>query len=680
MDVRFYPSAGGNHPESLDFSHCLGYYGYNKLEHPHTVPADGAVGVEVEGHQAFWTCDYKPFILVLTTVPPHTDSLGVSTKTKAGLSCVVQLSADGATLTGRLMEDTTALRMSVVVAVGSVRANLLWRPAQRHPAFGNNNNNYMNMADANGSLLAGGDTFHTPNLGDEEFEIPPITPPPETESGLGLQEGGSPFPGLPEHASTQRGPFTPQFPPQSLDLPSITISRNLMEQDGVGINNGLPVGMGQSQLRQYPPNPTMVMRSIINMNSPNAMMSRNQLTTINQSQLNAQLGLSMTGPNIAHTSPSPPASKSATPSPSSSINEDDQDDGSKIGEKRPAPDAGKKPKTPKKKKKKDPNEPQKPVSAYALFFRDTQAAIKGQNPNATFGEVSKIVASMWDGLGEEQKQVYKSKTEAAKKEYLKALAAYRASLVSKAAAESAEAQTIRSVQQTLASTSLSPALVLPSPLSSPLSQHPSMSASAQALQQQAMPRAIAPKPLQMRVGNSHIVTSVTVAHQNMPPGVPSQLLGQMGPQPPVPSQMSPPMQPAHAAAMQQQQQQMQQHLQHHQMQQQQMHHQQIQQQMQHQHFQHHLQQQLQQHHMQQQQQQQHQQQQQQQMQMQHMQQMQQMHQIQQQQQHQSQCSPVQHSPGPAHSASLGSPPPPAPQPHPSQIQAHAQVLSQVSIY
>ncbi|KAI4899529.1 hypothetical protein NFI96_024901 [Prochilodus magdalenae] len=55
------------------------------LEHPHTVPADGAVGVEVEGHQAFWTCDNKPFILVLTTVPPHTDSLGVSTKTKAGL-------------------------------------------------------------------------------------------------------------------------------------------------------------------------------------------------------------------------------------------------------------------------------------------------------------------------------------------------------------------------------------------------------------------------------------------------------------------------------------------------------------------------------------------------------------------------------------------------------------------
>ncbi|XP_037974145.2 TOX high mobility group box family member 3 isoform X3 [Plutella xylostella] len=91
----------------------------------------------------------------------------------------------------------------------------------------------------------------------------------------------------------------------------------------------------------------------------------------------------------------------------------------------------KKPKVQKKKKKRDPNEPQKPVSAYALFFRDTQAAIKGQNPNASFGEVSKIVASMWDGLDSEHKSVYKQKTEVAKKEYLKALAAYRASLVSK---------------------------------------------------------------------------------------------------------------------------------------------------------------------------------------------------------------------------------------------------------
>ncbi|XP_018497626.1 TOX high mobility group box family member 4-B [Galendromus occidentalis] len=81
------------------------------------------------------------------------------------------------------------------------------------------------------------------------------------------------------------------------------------------------------------------------------------------------------------------------------------------------------------KKKKDPNEPKKPLSAYAMFFRDTQAAIKGQNPNASFGEVSKIVASMWETLDAEKKNSYKQKADDAKKEYLKALTAYKANLV-----------------------------------------------------------------------------------------------------------------------------------------------------------------------------------------------------------------------------------------------------------
>ena len=90
-----------------------------------------------------------------------------------------------------------------------------------------------------------------------------------------------------------------------------------------------------------------------------------------------------------------------------------------------------KPKVSKRKKKRDPNEPQKPVSAYALFFRDSQASIKQANPNAAFGDVSKIVASMWDNLDPEAKANYKKRTENAKKDYLKKLAAYRASLVSK---------------------------------------------------------------------------------------------------------------------------------------------------------------------------------------------------------------------------------------------------------
>ncbi|XP_061102543.1 TOX high mobility group box family member 3-like [Conger conger] len=493
--------------------------------------------------------------------------------------------------------------------------------------FGNHNS-YMNMAEANGALLPAEDhTFHTPSLGDEEFEIPPITPPPEVE--------GSPFPGLLDPPSPQEGPFTPQFPPQSLELPSITIPRNRGDQEDPLLRSSLPMNIGQARLHQSHP-------------SPSAVSGSSAMTTTNQSQLSVQLGLNVIGPNISHTSPSPPASKSATPSPSSSTNEEDPDDGTRAtGEKRPPPDPGRKPKTPKKKKKnRDPNEPQKPVSAYALFFRDTQAAIKAQNPSASFGEVSKVVASMWDGLRDEQKQLYKSKTEAAKKEYLKALAVYRASLVSKAAADSVEVHSMRSVQQTLTSARLSPSLLLP--------PHPPSTAPAL---QQALPRSLAPR---MRLPGG-------AGTQGLPVGGPSRPMG-MGGALGMGQQTT---QPAQHHQLQQQ------HLQHHHLQQQ-LHHQQLQQQMQHQHFQQLQQHQLQQHHLQQQQQ--RQQMQQHHLQLQHIQ-LQQLHQQQMQQlqqQHPSQCSPgtpqsASHRPRSQHhlQAQIQAP---APAPAP------AQTLSQVSIY
>ncbi|XP_065314149.1 uncharacterized protein LOC135923376 isoform X1 [Gordionus sp. m RMFG-2023] len=112
----------------------------------------------------------------------------------------------------------------------------------------------------------------------------------------------------------------------------------------------------------------------------------------------------------------------------------------------------------KKKKKKDPNEPQKPVSAYALFFRDTQAAIKGQNPTATFGEVSKIVASMWDTLELERKDVYKKKTDLAKKEYIKKLAEYRNKMASKNKSNSSNSLSTSSILYSSTAISNSPAL------------------------------------------------------------------------------------------------------------------------------------------------------------------------------------------------------------------------------
>ncbi|KTG41754.1 hypothetical protein cypCar_00023429, partial [Cyprinus carpio] len=244
-------------------------------------------------------------------------------------------------------------------------------------------------------------SYPVPSLGDEDFNIPPITPPTLPEhmlAHLPESESGTYHHLCPPVSQNGLHPFHLQ----GMDLQGMSVP-NMLGQDGGLLTNSLSVmqQMVNSDSR-YGGHPQ------VDTHRPRVqpgMVPQGQLTTINQSQLNTQLGLNNN--SGTHGSPSPPESKSATPSPSSSVHEDDADDAAKISgaEKRAATDMAKKPKTPKKKKKKDPNEPQKPVSAYALFFRDTQAAIKGQNPNATFGEVSKIVASMWDGLGEEQKQV-----------------------------------------------------------------------------------------------------------------------------------------------------------------------------------------------------------------------------------------------------------------------------------
>uniref|UniRef100_A0A3B4XQB8 Thymocyte selection-associated high mobility group box n=1 Tax=Seriola lalandi dorsalis TaxID=1841481 RepID=A0A3B4XQB8_SERLL len=296
-------------------------------------------------------------------------------------------------------------------------------------------------------------TYSVGGLGDEDFNIPPITPPNLPDHMLP--------PHL--HQDSPSGPYPP------LDAPPSSAPHHLYQLQGMDLPSvhSLSSHLVFAQMQQMVNSDSRFTSSqqpieaALGPRSQSGMIQQSQLSTIKQSQL----GLS--GNSITHNSPSPPESKSATPSPSSSAHEDENDDGLRHGggaEKRPAAvDISKKPKTPKKKKRKDPNEPVKPVSAYALFFRDTQANIKAQNPNATFGEVSKIVASMWDGLGEEQKQVYKKKTETAKKEYLKQLAAYRASLVSQSYSDPSEMKLPHSSSSSLAH---------PLPLAPP--QHPGM--------------------------------------------------------------------------------------------------------------------------------------------------------------------------------------------------------------
>lgn len=286
-------------------------------------------------------------------------------------------------------------------------------------------------------------TFHTPSFGDEEFDIPAINP---------QQHGNQ------QHGGQQQGDQQQHYQPPMQGMQQM--GQQLQQREAMGMHD--PTGGYQQPLYLSGPDHGMVNPSYHSPQSNyqqamNQQQHNNQLLMIQQQQQQQQQQQMM----MSHGQPPPgnmpygaspqnPQGRGNSPpapgqEPTTSEDSDDSTPHPAMMPtmKRPSPEPAdqsiakvqKKPKVQKKKKKRDPNEPQKPVSAYALFFRDTQAAIKGQNPNASFGEVSKIVASMWDALDSEHKNVYKKKTEAAKKEYLKALAAYRASLVSKGASE-----------------------------------------------------------------------------------------------------------------------------------------------------------------------------------------------------------------------------------------------------
>uniref|UniRef100_A0A672FJW8 TOX high mobility group box family member 4 b n=1 Tax=Salarias fasciatus TaxID=181472 RepID=A0A672FJW8_SALFA len=334
--------------------------------------------------------------------------------------------------------------------------------------FPGGSDNYLTISGSSHPFLSSSETFHTPSLGDEEFEIPPISLDPD--SALTVSDVVSHFGEL-----TDAGPSDSVVVPGNAvvegDDPSfastfVSSSSQGLEHLSLGVMNqtsgsallasSLAMDLGHHMSSQFSSSsPVTIDVPLGDMGQ--GLLGSNQLTTIDQSELSAQLGLGLGGGNILQRGQSPENPLSATASPTSSLQDDDMDDfrrsvlvespvslavspgvisldpslsESPLSTPTSSASSGKP-----GKQKKDPNEPQKPVSAYALFFRDTQAAIKGQNPNATFGEVSKIVASMWDSLGEEQKQVYKRKNEAAKKDYLKALAEYKSSKFSQSPIE-----------------------------------------------------------------------------------------------------------------------------------------------------------------------------------------------------------------------------------------------------
>ncbi|XP_068196900.1 TOX high mobility group box family member 4-A [Antennarius striatus] len=351
--------------------------------------------------------------------------------------------------------------------------------------FPEGGDSYLAISGGGHPFLSAEQTFHTPSLGDEVFEIPPISLDPDPTLSIGDAVSHFELSDGPEAPGGPPGPHSlvsnlvveandPSFASTfvnsgSQGLEQLNLGGMAAAGGGGGLLSSSALELGNSGGSHFSSSSPMTIDVQLG-DIGHGLLGSGHLSTINQSELAMGLG----GGNIQRHPETPEPPLSATPSPAGSLQDEDMDDfkrsvlldspmslssssvlpqmssyshpassvsmatarrgGGKPATLAAATAAGAK----KGRKKKDPNEPQKPVSAYALFFRDTQAAIKGQNPNASFGEVSKIVASMWDSLAEEQKQVYRRKTEAAKKEYLKVLAAYRADQLSQPAGDEME--------------------------------------------------------------------------------------------------------------------------------------------------------------------------------------------------------------------------------------------------
>eukprot|EP01041_Mallomonas_annulata_P018615 gene18615-37617_t len=51
----------------------------------------------------------------------------------------------------------------------------------------------------------------------------------------------------------------------------------------------------------------------------------------------------------------------------------------------------------------------KTPSAYIIFCSERRSEVKDQNPDASFGELGKLLGKIWASMSEEEKEAYKEK-------------------------------------------------------------------------------------------------------------------------------------------------------------------------------------------------------------------------------------------------------------------------------
>merc|ERR1711925_65627 len=79
------------------------------------------------------------------------------------------------------------------------------------------------------------------------------------------------------------------------------------------------------------------------------------------------------------------------------------------------------------KRPKDKNAPKRATSSFMIFANDIRDEVKENNPEASFGEVGRIMGQQWGALAADCKATYQAQHEKAKENYQKVLEQYKKS-------------------------------------------------------------------------------------------------------------------------------------------------------------------------------------------------------------------------------------------------------------
>ncbi|GAB6031981.1 High mobility group protein 20A [Chamberlinius hualienensis] len=78
-----------------------------------------------------------------------------------------------------------------------------------------------------------------------------------------------------------------------------------------------------------------------------------------------------------------------------------------------------------KREPKDSNAPRQPLTGYVRFLNERREKVRLEHPNASFSEITKVLATEWTKMSSDEKQKYLNEADKDKERYLKELEQYQ---------------------------------------------------------------------------------------------------------------------------------------------------------------------------------------------------------------------------------------------------------------